>query len=114
MTDHDEIRARLANRRAELKQRLNEIKEDVRHTEKPLEQDFAEQAVERENEEVLDALGEAARMEIAAIQKAFVHIDRDEYGICAICGRTIPKERLEVLPYSDRCVTCAEKSDLIR
>ena len=114
MTDHDEIRERLANRRAELEQRLDKIKADVRHTEKPLEQDFAEQAVERENDEVLDALGEAARVELAEIQKALIRIDRDEYGICAICGRTIPKERLEVLPYSDRCVTCAEKSDLAR
>ncbi|MCI0401269.1 MAG: TraR/DksA C4-type zinc finger protein [Gammaproteobacteria bacterium] len=114
MTDYDEIRATLTSRRAELEQRLSNIKDEVRHTHKPLEQDFAEQAVERENDEVLDALGEAARIELAEIRKALARIDRDEYGICTVCGKTIPKERLQVLPYSDRCVSCAQKTDLSR
>ena len=29
---------------------------------------------------------------------------------CEICGRPIPKERLEILPGTKRCVECAEKN----
>ena len=34
-----------------------------------LSQDFAEQATEREHEEVLDALGEAGRLELSQINR---------------------------------------------
>ncbi|MDI6871839.1 MAG: TraR/DksA C4-type zinc finger protein [Bacillota bacterium] len=29
---------------------------------------------------------------------------------CEICGQPIPKERLEALPETKRCVTCAERN----
>ncbi|MGI6036700.1 MAG: TraR/DksA C4-type zinc finger protein [Limnochordia bacterium] len=29
---------------------------------------------------------------------------------CEFCGRTIPKERLEALPNTRRCVECARKN----
>ncbi|HHY98045.1 MAG TPA: hypothetical protein GX509_04840 [Firmicutes bacterium] len=29
---------------------------------------------------------------------------------CEICGRAIPKERLEILPSTKRCVECARKN----
>ncbi len=34
---------------------------------------------------------------------------------CEFCGNTIPKERLDILPQTKRCVTCAEKngSDMV-
>ena len=99
----------LLERRAELQQRLEEITADVRHTAGPLSSDFAEQAVERENEEVLDALGEAGRIELLQIRNALVRIESGEYGRCLGCGEPIPVARLEVLPFSDRCVRCAER-----
>lgn len=29
---------------------------------------------------------------------------------CELCGKPIPKERLEVLPMTNRCVECAKKN----
>lgn len=43
--------------------------------------------------EILDALG---------------RIERGTYGACEHCGRPIPEERLEAVPYARHCVTCAE------
>ena len=104
----DEIREALLRRRVELQKRVQSIKDDVRHTSGPLSSDFAEQAVERENEEVLDALGEAGRIELQQISRALERIEQKEYGTCVGCGEQIPWKRLEVLPFSDQCVSCAE------
>ena len=111
ITELESIRERLLQRREELQRRVRKITDDVRHTAGPLSSDFAEQAVERENEEVLDALGEAGRVELRQISAALQRIDKGEYGLCVACGEEIPPKRLEVLPFSDRCVGCAQKSN---
>lgn len=108
MTRHSEIRERLERRRDELRARLDALASDTGRAGHPLDPDFAEQAVERETEEVNDALDAAGREELAAIKRALEHIDNDDYGICAKCGKDIPPQRLEILPFSDRCVACAD------
>lgn len=110
MADYAEIRQKLLERRQELQQRIADIKTDVTHANEPMPSDFAEQAVERENEEVLDALGEASEVELRAISKALARIESGDYGVCEGCGTDIPPKRLEVLPFSDQCVQCAESA----
>ena len=109
MKDHEAIRRRLLQRRDEINRRIQNITHNVRHSDGPLPSDFSEQATERENEEVLDALGEAGRQEMTQINRALARMDEGEYGICAGCGEPIPEARLEILPYSEFCVSCAEK-----
>ena len=109
MSKHDTIREKLLQRRQELNERIHEITRDVRHTDGPLPSDFSEQATERETEEVMDALGAAGRQELSRINRTLARIDNDEYGICADCGESIPEARLEILPTSEFCVSCAEK-----
>ena len=111
MDHYEEIRARLLATRAELMQRVESITDDVRHTREPLSQDFAEQAVERENEEVMDALGNAARAELNQIRKALDRMENGEYDICEDCGNEIAMARLEVLPYANTCIACAERAE---
>ena len=109
MGEHTHIREELLLRRAELHKRLEKIKSNVRRIGAPLDPDFAEQAVQRENDEVLDALGVAASQELARIGGALARIESDEYGMCAECREPISVERLKVLPYSEFCIGCAEK-----
>ncbi len=107
--EYESIRQQLLKRRDELNQRIHEITQNVRHADAPLSSDFSEQATERENEEVLDALGEAGRQELSQVNRTLARIDSGEYGICAACGEPIPEERLAILPNSEYCVACAEK-----
>lgn len=111
MEEYETIRQQLLKRREELNQRVHKLADKSRHIDEPLTPDFSEQAVERQNDEVLDALGEAGRRELIQINRALARIDAGEYGICANCGDEIPEQRLEILPYSDLCVRCAEKKD---
>ena len=111
MKNHKVIKQTLIARRAELVGRLERVNRDVTHVNKPLEPDFAEQAVERENDQVLDALGEGLRAEISRIETALGRLDQGDYGICESCGRGIPPGRMEALPDARRCLECEMKTE---
>ncbi|HKQ32912.1 MAG TPA: TraR/DksA C4-type zinc finger protein, partial [Thermodesulfobacteriota bacterium] len=73
--------------------------------------DWEEQSIERENDEVVDALDETLRTELNLVNSALSRAEKREYGICSICDEPIPVARLEALPYTDRCVSCASESE---
>jgi DnaK suppressor protein len=45
-----------------------------------------------------------ARADLAEVDAAFERLDAGTYGICEVCGRAIPGERLEARPAARRCV----------
>lgn len=47
------------------------------------------------------------------IEEALDRIENGTYGICISCGKEIPKERLEAVPHTQKCVPCkmAEKEE---
>ena len=108
----ESFRLQLVSMRDELEARLNAITKEVTHADAPPEKDFAEQAVERENEEVLDALGSATREELIKIKRALVRLEQGKFGICVECGEPIQQGRLEAIPFSDLCIKCASNPNL--
>lgn len=106
--DLENVRKGLETRRQELKDRLERVARRTRHRDEPLPQDFAEQAVELENQEVLEALDGEIAEELQKIQKALARLDEGIYTLCSICGEEIPEGRLKALPFTDRCISCAE------
>jgi RNA polymerase-binding transcription factor len=108
MSDYDAIIDRLRIRKGELEDRLNRVEGSLRKT---YAKDWQEQSIERENDEVVEALDESIRNELVLINTALARVDKDDYGICAVCGEPIPVGRLEALPYTDRCVSCASESE---
>ena len=107
MEDYQAVRENLLNRRKEIAERLGRVENHLRHTEKPLDDDFAEQAVERANDEVLEALDGKMRKELSQIDHAVFLIEHGKYGICENCGNAIAEKRLAALPFADRCIHCA-------
>ena len=89
-------------------QRVNAIDKDIRHEE--LSSNWTEQATERENDEVLESLGNASQQELMMIDSALKRIDSGDYFSCSVCGEDIPSARLELLPFTTHCVNCAEKN----
>lgn len=110
MSEYKNIRQQLLARYQEIQERLGRITRDVRRVNKPLDADFAEQAVELENKDVLDALDDSIRAEMEQIQMTLSRLDNGQYGICAVCGEKIPVKRLEALPHTSHCVVCAEQA----
>lgn len=110
MKEYEEVRSHLLEMLEELDDRLTRITDDVKHTHIPLEKDSAELATQSENNEVLDYLGNAARIERERVREAIARIDKGEYGVCELCGEPIKPERLRVLPYTSMCVKCASQA----
>lgn len=108
MPDKNAVRERLLAKRDELEERVQRIDRDLHKREEPMSADFAEQVVEQENLDVLYSLEAEGRMELVRIGRALERIDSDEYTVCSRCGKTIAAERLEVIPYADTCIGCAD------
>lgn len=105
MTACEELRNRLEQKKAELSARLERITANLR---RGFEADSKEMAKQLEDSEVVDALGNEARAEIAKINAALQRIDSGDYGLCVECGDAIHVGRLEAYPYADECIDCAE------
>ncbi|MBR9653448.1 TraR/DksA family transcriptional regulator [Thalassovita aquimarina] len=104
MTKIEDRKAALLNRLSELDNRLHEIESEL---DEPHTQDWDDAAIEREGEEVLEHLGMAGQDEIRSIRAALKRIREGEYGFCTQCGAEISADRLDVLPATPFCKTCA-------
>ncbi len=89
----------------ELEQRLERIRRDQTQGHSS---DSAEQAQERENDEVVDAIGEETRLAIVATRAALERLADGSYGICENCGNPIAAARLEARPEATLCINCAD------
>ena len=68
--------------------------------------DTASQTFERELDEGLE---EDAERQLREVEAALARIDEGSYGKCEVCGREIPEERLEAIPWATLCVDDARK-----
>ena len=108
MEQYAEIREALIAKRRELNARLDSIKRNLTGGRSA---DSQEQAQELENAEVVDALGNEARLELTRIAKALDQIKNGVYGVCADCGTEIPMARLQAYPFAERCIRCATAAE---
>jgi RNA polymerase-binding transcription factor DksA len=109
MPKQDELRVQLVGRRRELLLRVQSIESNFRREDDPLEKDAEEQSLQIEDDDVLKALDEAGRREIAGIERALARMDAGTYGNCARCGEPIAPARLRALPAAEHCIRCAER-----
>jgi len=102
--NYAELRDLLLAKREELTIRLARLKENLTSGRSA---DSQEQAQELENAEVVDALGNEARLELSKITQALEQIKNGSYGECVTCGEEIPLARLKASLFADRCIRCA-------
>ena len=67
------------------------------------EPDWLDQATDRIGVDTVSALDEAQRRELLAVHAALGRIVAGTYGKCAVCGKTIERERLKVIPWATLC-----------
>lgn len=102
--DWSALRRELEDTKGELEARLERITANVR---RGYEADSKERAKQMEDNEVVDALGNEAREEVAKISAALARMDAGEYGSCLECGGPIGSDRLNAHPYANECIDCA-------
>jgi RNA polymerase-binding transcription factor DksA len=70
--------------------------------------DFAEQAQQRQNDEVLEALLVEAEHGLLLVRQAQQRLAEGRYGECLCCCEPIEAARLAALPVAEYCLRCAE------
>jgi RNA polymerase-binding transcription factor DksA len=104
MPKHDAVRARLEEQLSRLLKRVGAIESDLKRTH---DRDWNEQAIELENDEVLEGLDEMSAGEVRRIRAAISRIANGTYGVCSTCGHPISAARLAAIPSAPTCVTCS-------
>ena len=101
----EQLKTQFTQRIVELQKRIGAIHRDFAGGR---DADSAEQAGERENDEVLNALESEAKIEIQHLSNAITRMDNGSYGVCQACGEDISSKRLQVQPAAEKCIQCAE------
>lgn len=102
-------RAALDALMAEYSARANSIRRNLALSHSP---DFAEQALQRQNDEVLEALLAEAQAGLRQVGLAKLRLADGSYGYCQRCGEPIEPARLAVLPAAEFCLGCADQKGL--
>jgi RNA polymerase-binding protein DksA len=70
---------------------------------------LADAATETYERELDEGLEEDAREQLRQVDKALARLEAGEYGRCEICGKEIPVERLQAVPWTTRCIDDARR-----
>jgi RNA polymerase-binding transcription factor DksA len=97
-------RETLLARRAEILGRLAGINDRL---DEPEDKDREEAATQTEDDQMLMSLGDLERAEVARIDAALDRVRQGTWGTCVKCGDAIEPKRLELLPETPFCASCA-------
>ena len=70
--------------------------------------DIATVTFDREMDYTLE---DNAEQVLKAIDAALGRIEDGTYGMCVSCGKPIPEERLEAMPWADLCIDCKSEQE---
>lgn len=105
--DQEYYKRVLLDMKQDMSKRISSIDKDIRH--EGMSADWSEQASERENDEVLESLGNTSEQVLSMVKYALMRLEDGTYAYCDECGEAIPEARLKSIPYTAHCVNCAEK-----
>lgn len=106
------MKERLLEQRRTLLASLADQSEDMKGLVKTVESgDEADVAADVIDRTLLTALGTQDANRLQQIDNALDRINQNTYGLCLKCGKEIPQERLEVLPYALMCISCASEEE---
>ena len=70
---------------------------------------LADTASETYDREFDEGLEEDAQDQLRDVEAALQRIEDGTYGTCSVCGKKIPVERLEAVPWTTLCIDDARK-----
>ena len=65
--------------------------------------DIASDDIDRK---MIEAIGAQELKRLKLIDSALTRIQQGKYGLCMKCGKKIPHDRLEAIPYALMCIEC--------
>jgi YteA family regulatory protein len=111
--DTDHFRKTLLEERGRVEAALQNLHEETSGTlsedsgeESAYDNHLADTATETYDRELDYSLEESSERLLAEIDAALERIEQGTYGACTNCGKQIPEERLEALPWTTLCIDC--------
>ena len=108
----EKMKNELINQRNTILESLSGQSDDMRELVKTVESgdeaDVASDAIDRT---LLTALGAQDAKRLQQIDSALDRIRQNKYGHCVVCGKDIPEERLQALPWTLMCINCASAQE---
>jgi RNA polymerase-binding protein DksA len=68
--------------------------------------DLADIASDDIDRKMIEAIGSQDLKRLKLIDSALTRIQQGKYGLCIKCGKRIPNDRLEAIPYALMCIEC--------
>jgi RNA polymerase-binding transcription factor DksA len=116
--DPDYFRDLLTRSRDETTRSLEPIRARLRESQRDsgaeiavVDQHPADSATDTELRELDVTTGVMFEARLGLIDDALKRLDNGTYGVCQICGKRIPPERLELVPETPYCVEDAAKQE---
>jgi DnaK suppressor protein len=106
--DRDKFRALLWSKKTQLldyRSDWEESLETLQEKEPELEETAQKEILSRD----LESLDEQSLAVVEAIDRALRKLESGSYGVCDLCGETIPDGRLEAIPWTSWCKDCAAR-----
>jgi RNA polymerase-binding protein DksA len=73
--------------------------------------DMADVASDDIDRKMIEALGFQELKRLKSIESALTRIQQGKYGLCVKCGKLIPADRLEAIPYALMCIECKSEEE---
>jgi RNA polymerase-binding protein DksA len=68
--------------------------------------DLVDSASDDIDRKMIEAIGTQDMKKLKLIDSALTRIRQGKYGLCIRCGKRIPQDRLEAIPYALMCIEC--------
>lgn len=103
--EKEEIRLRVEKEIDTLNESVNTLKELI---EEEVQSDANDWFTSKENtgKELNEQALAKAKQRLKVLDEVLKRIDRASYGICTVCHKAIPFERLKAVPTATRCINC--------
>jgi RNA polymerase-binding protein DksA len=97
----------LTNLKTEIISNLINNNEDFKEIVEDMDpKDLADIASDDIDRKMIEAIGAQELKRLRLIDAALTRIQQGKYGLCMKCGKKIPHDRLEAIPYALMCIEC--------
>jgi DnaK suppressor protein len=110
-TEREKYKKRLLEKKEEIVAKLSEVYNVSKEVESGIAQDIVDKAESSYTKEFLLSLSTAERAQLLLIDEALKRLEKNEFGICQMCQKTIIKKRLDAVPWAPYCIECQQKAE---
>ena len=108
----DKMEKSLSDLKAEIVENLIVSNKDFKDIVEGMDpKDLADIASDDIDRKMIEAIGSQELKRLKLIDSALTRIKQGKYGLCIKCGKRIPQNRLQAIPYALMCIDCKSEEE---